>query len=95
MRKQILKYFIGFALILAGVYAVLYYLAEPIAEHKYFYPDGFLVIAHRGGRSLGPESTIFTFQRAADLGVDVLEIDIHSTKDGERYIDYDSELHSD
>jgi glycerophosphoryl diester phosphodiesterase len=89
MRKRILKYFIGLALILAGVYALLYYLAEPIAEHKYFNPDGFLVIAHRGGRSLGPESTLLTFQRAVDLGVDVIEIDIRSTKDGKLVVIHD------
>ena len=89
MRKRILKYFIGLALVLAGIYALLYFLAEPIADHKYFNPDGFMVIAHRGGRSLGPESTLFTFQRAADLGVDVLEIDIHSTKDGNLVVIHD------
>jgi len=89
MKKRIFKYFVGFALIIAGAYALLYYLAEPIADHKYFNPDGFMVIAHRGGRSLGPESTLFTFQRAADLGVDVLEIDILSTKNGKLVVIHD------
>ena len=89
MRKRIHKYIIGFALILTGVYTLLYLFAEPIADHSYFSPDGFMVIAHRGGRSLGPESTIYTFQKAVDLGVDVIEIDIRSTKDGELVIMHD------
>ena len=90
MRKRILKYFSGLALIIVGVYALLNYLAEPVADHSYFNPDKFLVIAHRGGRSLGPESTLYTFRRAVDLGVDVIETDLHSTKDGQLVIIHDS-----
>ena len=90
MRKRIVKYLIGFALIAAGFYALLYFLADPAGEHSYFNPDKFLVIAHRGGRSLGPESTLYTFQRAVQLGVDVIEIDVHITRDGHLVIIHDS-----
>jgi glycerophosphoryl diester phosphodiesterase len=48
-----------------------------------------LVIAHRGGRSLGPEITLYTFQRALDMGVDVLEVDVRTTKDGEPILLHD------
>ena len=89
MRKRIVTYLIGFALIAAGLYALLYFLAAPVADHPYFNPDKFLVIAHRGGRSLGPECTLYTFQRARELGVDVIEIDVHSTKDGRLVIIHD------
>jgi len=41
-----------------------------------------LVMAHRGGRGLAPENTMVAFQQAVALGVDVLELDIHSTADG-------------
>lgn len=41
-----------------------------------------LVIAHRGGAKLWPEETLLAFQKAAELGVDVLELDVHGTKDG-------------
>jgi glycerophosphoryl diester phosphodiesterase len=41
-----------------------------------------LVIAHRGGAGLWPENTLHAFQRAAAMGVDVLETDMHSTADG-------------
>jgi len=41
-----------------------------------------LVIAHRGGAGLWPENTLYSFQRAAATGVDILETDMHSTADG-------------
>jgi glycerophosphoryl diester phosphodiesterase len=41
-----------------------------------------LVIAHQGGDGLRPGDTIAAFQNAADLGVDVLEMDLHTSKDG-------------
>ena len=50
------------------------------------------MIAHRGGRSLGPENTLYTFRRAVDLGVDVLEMDVHRTKDGQLVVLHDSTL---
>lgn len=41
-----------------------------------------LVIAHAGGAHLAPANTLAAFQNAADLGVDVIEFDMHMTKDG-------------
>lgn len=39
------------------------------------------VIAHRGGVNLWPENTIYAFERALALGVDVLEMDVRGTAD--------------
>jgi len=41
-----------------------------------------LVIAHRGGAKLWPEESMLAFQNATAAGVDVLELDVHATKDG-------------
>ncbi len=41
-----------------------------------------LLFAHRGARAELPENTIPAFQRALDIGVDVLETDLHMTADG-------------
>ena len=71
------------------LYEVMNYLAKPLSDHPYFNPGTFMVIAHRGGRSLGPENTIYTYQRAMELGVDVLEIDIHLTKDNHLAVIHD------
>jgi glycerophosphoryl diester phosphodiesterase len=40
------------------------------------------VIAHRGGGGQWPGETLFAFERAVEIGVDVLEMDAHSTRDG-------------
>jgi glycerophosphoryl diester phosphodiesterase len=49
-----------------------------------------LVMAHRGGAGLWPENTLLAFERARDLGVDVIETDVHSTSDGVLVIMHDS-----
>jgi glycerophosphoryl diester phosphodiesterase len=76
-------------LIFLIAFEVLCLFATPVSDHPYFYPDKFLVIAHRGGRSLGPESTLYTYRKAVKLGVDVLEMDVRSTRDGQLIILHD------
>lgn len=41
-----------------------------------------LVMAHRGGAGLWPENTLYAFAHATQMGVDVLEVDVHCTSDG-------------
>lgn len=41
------------------------------------------VIAHRGGKGEAPEETLFAFAHARKLGVDVLDMDLRVTRDGE------------
>lgn len=48
-----------------------------------------LVIAHRGASSLAPENTMAAVRAALDLGVDVIEIDVHRTSDGELVVIHD------
>jgi len=89
MLKRFPKYCLGLVVLLLAVYGTLGLFAKPIPNHPYFSSDEFLVIAHRGGRSLGPENTLYTFQQAADLGVGVLELDLRSTKDGHLVVIHD------
>lgn len=51
-----------------------------------------LVIAHRGGRGLWPENSLFAFERASALGVDMLEMDLHLSRDGELVVIHDGTL---
>ena len=63
----------------------------PAAEYTFFreLKNVPLVIAHRGGGGLAPENTLAAFERAAALGVDVIEIDVRSTSDGELVVLHD------
>ena len=51
-----------------------------------------LVIAHRGGKGLWPENSLFAFERASALGVDMLEMDLHLSSDGELVVIHDRTL---
>jgi glycerophosphoryl diester phosphodiesterase len=55
---------------------------EQRPTHTFFRSERPLVIAHQGGELLAPSNTLTSFKHAVDLGVDVLEFDIHITKDG-------------
>jgi glycerophosphoryl diester phosphodiesterase len=92
MSQKIIRALLGLFLILFIIYGILYALARPIPDHPYCKDDKFLVMAHRGGRSLGPENTVYTFKRAIEQGTDVLEMDLQSTGDGALVILHDREV---
>jgi glycerophosphoryl diester phosphodiesterase len=41
-----------------------------------------VVVAHRGAISGFPENTLVAFNRALEMGVDIIELDLRTTKDG-------------
>ncbi|MDR7486930.1 MAG: glycerophosphodiester phosphodiesterase family protein [Armatimonadota bacterium] len=47
------------------------------------------VHAHRGGAGLAPENTLAAFRNAIALGADVLELDLHVSRDGELIVIHD------
>ena len=51
-----------------------------------------LVIGHRGAAGLLPENTIVGFKKAIELGVDIIELDVHLTFDHEAVVCHDSKL---
>jgi glycerophosphoryl diester phosphodiesterase len=57
-------------------------LSRSAQEHAFFAADRPMVIAHQGGEGLRPSNTLLAFDNAVALGVDVLEMDVHSTRDG-------------
>ena len=52
-------------------------------------PENIYVAAHRGWSAEYPENTMLAFRKAAELGVDQIEIDVRMTKDGELVIIHD------
>lgn len=50
------------------------------------------IIGHRGFASRYPENSLIGFQKAAELGIDGIELDIHVTKDGEVVVHHDETI---
>lgn len=48
------------------------------------------VVAHRGGASLGPENTLLCIERAIEVGVDAVEVDVRLTADGHAVLMHDA-----
>ena len=53
-----------------------------------------LRIAHRGasGQGLAPENTLAACEKAIQLGVDMIEIDVHATRDGQIVVLHDATI---
>ncbi len=95
----LLRIFKGFSFLALGgvvLFSSFYaYLAsftgKPAETYKIFAEQTKrpLVIAHRGGKGIAPENTLEAFRRSYEMGVDILELDIHATKDGELVVIHD------
>lgn len=48
-----------------------------------------MIIGHRGAAAIEPENTLLSIERALDIGVDAVEIDIHLSKDKELVVIHD------
>lgn len=53
---------------------------------------GVWVVAHRGGAELFPENSLTAFSKLAELGVDLVECDVHLSKDGQLVVIHDDNL---
>ncbi len=50
--------------------------------HPYFAVPPPVVIGHRGAAGMAPENTLLSFERALAEGAQILESDVHATRDG-------------
>lgn len=50
------------------------------------------IIAHRGYSGVAPENTLDAFAKAADIGADMIELDVQMTADGQLVVFHDSDL---
>lgn len=49
-----------------------------------------LVIAHRGASGVAPENTMASFEQACEFGVDMVELDVHSSRDDRLVVIHDA-----
>lgn len=67
-------------------------LAFPLLAGGFLHAKELVIVAHRGANHLAPENTIAATQKCVDLGVDYVEIDVRTSKDGVMYILHDKTL---
>ncbi|MGQ9515192.1 MAG: glycerophosphodiester phosphodiesterase [Thermoproteota archaeon] len=51
-----------------------------------------VLVGHRGAPNLAPENTIPSFLKAIEVGVDTIELDVRTTKDGEIVVIHDDSV---
>jgi glycerophosphoryl diester phosphodiesterase len=89
MLRRLFILALAFAGTLLAAHLLLDTLIAPLATPAFWAGPSPRVIAHRGGRGLWPENTLYAFEHAAALGVDVLEMDLRRTRDGEIVVLHD------
>ncbi len=57
-----------------------------IIKNKQNYPNYVLIAAHRGYWADYPENSQGAYEMAIELGVDIVEMDVRLTKDGQRWL---------
>ena len=82
---------IGICLFLGLLYIGFWLLARPRPQHAFF-SNNVLVISHQGGDGLYPSNTLYAFEKSAQMGVDILELDIHASRDGHLVVIHDETL---
>ena len=85
-----------FLMIICGMYLFLYALGFIIPQktthlvlQRLSKP---VTIAHQGGNKVYPDESLLAFTNAVDMGLQVLEVDIHRTKDGVLVINHDQTI---
>ncbi len=49
-------------------------------------------IAHRGASGIAPENTLPAFEKALEIGVDAVEMDVYATRDGQVIVMHDGDV---
>ncbi|GEL78531.1 glycerophosphodiester phosphodiesterase [Tenuibacillus multivorans] len=92
MKRALVKYIIIIVAIYIFAFWLLFLRPQPTVEQKQFLEnekEGPLVIAHRAGDMIAPGNTMTAIEKSADIGVDIIEVDIHITKDGHLVLMHD------
>src|SRR5262245_38325333 len=87
MKLGTFKIFLAI-LFLAFVTSVIVNPKTPATQYYASAPRT-LVIAHQGGDGVWPGDTMFAFEKAVEMGSDVLEMDAHITKDSQIVLMHD------
>ena len=96
MKKIVRKSMLVILLVVAVVLVYLFSAIAPgLVAKRGFDIDGHngcLLVAHRGGAGLGIENTLDCIARGMETRADMIEIDIHLTKDGHIVVCHDQSV---
>lgn len=93
------KNFIWYVFPMMG-FLIIMWLYEPWFYQRYIVSDNiedvrktdFVIIGHKGAAGYVPENTLASFQKAMDMEAEMIEIDVHLSKDGEVVVFHDEDL---
>lgn len=89
-RWRYVAYFFG---VIGLIWLILFIIPiKKHPKHPMFDNDRPLVMAHQGGADLAPSNTLAAFRNAAELGVDMMELDVHLTQDGHLVVIHDDTI---
>lgn len=54
--------------------------------------DGFVIVAHRGASAVRPENTMAAFEKAVEMGAEMIELDVVMSRDGVPVVFHDARL---
>ncbi|MCX5913087.1 MAG: glycerophosphodiester phosphodiesterase family protein, partial [Deltaproteobacteria bacterium] len=83
LKRKIPSWLIILLLLVGGFMGCAAKTAE-VAKFPYWtgkFP--ILVVAHRGFSAAAPENTLIAFEKAIEIGSDMIELDVHLSRDGE------------
>jgi len=80
------------AVVLLSLVLILVLTPDAPASPYYANIQRPLVIAHQGGDGIWPGDTMYAFEKAVEMDVDVLEMDAHITQDGQIVLMHDEEV---
>ena len=95
MTKKFLLYTTPFMLLFAGITVFepwLYRNLLTSSNIENIKNEEFEIIAHKGASGVAPENTLAAFQKALDIGVDMVELDVRQTKDEQIVVFHDQTL---
>lgn len=77
--------------LLFALFTGCYYLSLPDSSDRQTVHQ-VQIIAHRGAPTFAPENTLPAIRKALEIGVDMIEIDVHQTKDGVLVLMHDEKV---
>ncbi|RPF52247.1 glycerophosphodiester phosphodiesterase [Aquisalibacillus elongatus] len=92
MKKKLFQILIPIIIVYLLVFYLLYLRPQPqVIQHDFLESnhEGPLVIAHRAGDLIAPGNSMTAIEKSSELGVDMIEVDIHITKDGHLVLMHD------